>query len=407
MSIASSRVGIVGGSFAGCAVAHALQRAGCEVTIFERTRGELRDRGAAVGIPNALRDELVAAGYIGADMPVCPFQERTWIVRDGESDAGRTAWKHPLPLVVNNWGVLWWELRKHVDGKAYREGSNVVEVLDEGDGAVVVLEGGTRERFDLVIGADGYRSKVRPVVQADSRPTYAGYVLFRGNFPEAMLPAPQSTYRTDALQTVVFPGGHAVFSTMPSFKGQFEAGNRYINWTIHTKPPKGMSFEDPTSVPPGLVNAELIAHYRQLVQEHFPPYFARVVLTTETQYLFLQPIYDQTMSSYVSGRVMLAGDAATITRPHTASGGAKALEDALAFERACRAHGTWDAVLQAYDQERSAAGNRLVEIGRRLGRAQVEETPDWASMTTSNDWETWTREMLAGHKLYVNVISKD
>jgi len=407
MSIAKSRVGIVGGSFAGCAVAHALQRVGCDVTIYERTRGELRDRGAGVGIPAALRDDLVSAGYIRPAMPVCPASERVWIGRDGDADAGRVLWTQPLAASVNNWGVLWWELRKQLDSNVYREGVAITDIINEGEsGATVVLEGGIRERFDLVVGADGYRSKVRSVVQPGARPSYAGYVLFRGNYVESMLPEPHAAYLPHALKTVVFPGGHAVFSILPSFTGGAEPGHRIINWTIHTKPPEGMRFDDPSSLPPGTVNEELIAHYRQLVDRHFPPYFARVVRVTEPQFLFLQPIYDQTMATYVSGRVVLAGDAATVTRPHTASGAAKALEDALALERAARGHADWSSALKAYDEERCAAGNRLVELGRRLGRAQVEETPDWPSMT-AEQWEQWTRASLAGQKLYVNVVASD
>lgn len=113
----------------------------------------------------------------------------------------------------------------------------------------------------------------------------------------------------------------------------------------------------------------------------------------------MQPIYDHAIPRYVSGRALLIGDAATITRPHTASGATKALQDALTLERTCREHGSLDEALTAYDHERCVAGNELVELGRRLGRAQVEKTPDWASMT-ADDFEAWIRATLAGQRLY-------
>ena len=62
MKIEGSTVGIVGGSIAGCAAATALARLGCHVEVFERSSGELRDRGSGIAIPLALRDELVTAG---------------------------------------------------------------------------------------------------------------------------------------------------------------------------------------------------------------------------------------------------------------------------------------------------------------------------------------------------------
>jgi 2-polyprenyl-6-methoxyphenol hydroxylase-like FAD-dependent oxidoreductase len=122
----------------------------------------------------------------------------------------------------------------------------------------------------------------------------------------------------------------------------------------------------------------------------------------------VQPIYDHAIPTYVAGRALLIGDAATITRPHTASGATKALPDALALEGACQEHESLDEALTAYNHERSVAGNELVELGRRLGRAQVEKTPDWASMTT-DDFEAWTRAILAGQRLYHsgNVADED
>ncbi|MEW2455904.1 FAD-dependent oxidoreductase [Streptomyces albus] len=61
MRIRGSHVAVVGGSIAGCAAAVALARAGREVTVFERSRGGLRDRGAGITLPASLRDELLDA----------------------------------------------------------------------------------------------------------------------------------------------------------------------------------------------------------------------------------------------------------------------------------------------------------------------------------------------------------
>jgi 2-polyprenyl-6-methoxyphenol hydroxylase-like FAD-dependent oxidoreductase len=50
MGIAGSRVAVIGGSIAGCAMAIALARAGCRVTVFERTRDALSERGFGIGM---------------------------------------------------------------------------------------------------------------------------------------------------------------------------------------------------------------------------------------------------------------------------------------------------------------------------------------------------------------------
>ena len=99
----------------------------------------------------------------------------------------------------------------------------------------------------------------------------------------------------------------------------------------------------------------------------FPPYFASLLRLTEPEEISIQPIYDQPLPTYVRCPVLLIGDASTISRPHTGSGTTKALQDAL--ERACTSHTTWSEALAAYNGERSAAGNALVELGRRIGLA--------------------------------------
>ena len=58
MLVRGSRVGVIGGSIAGCATAIALERLGCDVQVFERSSGVLRDRGSGIAIPLALRDDL-------------------------------------------------------------------------------------------------------------------------------------------------------------------------------------------------------------------------------------------------------------------------------------------------------------------------------------------------------------
>src|SRR5215471_20810572 len=73
-------VAIVGGSIAGCAAAIALRRSGCEVTVYERSPANLRDRGYGIGIPLVVRDELAEAGYLDPAMPVHRCEDRLWLV---------------------------------------------------------------------------------------------------------------------------------------------------------------------------------------------------------------------------------------------------------------------------------------------------------------------------------------
>ena len=65
----TGRIGIVGGSIAGCAAALAARRAGFEATVFERS-ADLRDRGLGVAMPVTTYEDLTAAGYLDPGLPV-------------------------------------------------------------------------------------------------------------------------------------------------------------------------------------------------------------------------------------------------------------------------------------------------------------------------------------------------
>lgn len=87
-------------------------------------------------------------------------------------------------------------------------------------------------------------------------------------------------------------------------------------------------------------------------------------------------------------------DAAGVSRPHTATGAVKALQDALCLERVLREGPELSAALERYADERSAAGAHLVELGRRMGRALAEDVPDWPAMG-QDEVGVWFRGVLA------------
>ena len=169
MDVRGSRIGVVGGSISGCAAAIALGRLGCDVTVFERSSGALRDRGSGIAIPVELRNELIEHGYLPAGYRCWPDDvtpddirragARRWVIADG-SPAGRLLWEQPGlgAVVYNNWSVLWQGLRAGVPDTSYRDSSTVTAVVQDDNGVDVVLSDGVTERFDVVFGADGYRS---------------------------------------------------------------------------------------------------------------------------------------------------------------------------------------------------------------------------------------------------------
>ena len=404
--VKGSRVGIVGGSIAGCALAIALSRLGCAVTVLERSSTGLRDRGSGIAIPKPLRDELIDDGYLPSDYPTWLASSRGWHLADG-TDSGTQIWAQPGTATMNNWGSLWRGLRDNLpDDVEYLDGCQVLSVddlaVDRGaaGGVVVGLGDGTSMDFDVVFGADGYRSLVRSTVQPDTAPNFAGYVLWRGNFPAEELTdraAWDEVCATGQWVTVAFDGGHAVMYPIPDFDAAEHGGLR-VNWAIYAPKPDALALTGPSSIPPGQVDDACYSEFVALLDAAMPPKF-RPLFDTPQEQVSIQPVYDEAVDQYTSGRLAVIGDAATLSRPHTGSGATKAMEDARLIEALGADHQDWPSLLAAYDEDRSEVGKRLVALGRRIGRAQVERTPPWAKMTHS-DFEAWASGTLGDDELY-------
>ncbi|MBW0090705.1 NAD-binding protein [Pseudonocardia sp. KRD-184] len=394
------RTAVVGGSIAGCAAAIALRRAGSAVTVFERSAGELRDRGSGVAVPSALVDELVREGYLPPEYPTCALERRWWYHVDGTAQ-GRIVWDQPGAARLNNWGVLFRNLRAGVDDTDYRDGATVLGFSSAGDGVEVRTVTGV-EHFDGLVGADGYRSAVRADMHPGTAPLYSGYVLWRGNYDEERVGDSAALDRLDsgrAAAMIAFPGGHGNLYLIPNFDGRTDRGHRRLTWNIYAPPPSGQDFTAARSVAPGEIDDAMYADFLALLDEHYPPDLAALVRLSTRDEISLQPIYDLTIPSYSRGGAVVIGDAAALTRPHTGSGATKALMDAVALERAARSATSWGQAGTAYDEARRAASNDVVELGRRIGEAQVTHTPDWLAMTPE-DYERWAEDTLAGRRLY-------
>lgn len=402
MSLKGMKVGIIGGSISGCAAAFALAKNGFEVEVFERSSNGLRDRGSGIAIPKALRAQLIEKGYLPDNYPNCTLAKRRWMYPDGTL-IGKCLAEQPTPAYTNNWGNLWAALRSNVPDSAYLEGKTLNSFNETTTGVQVTFEDGDERQFDLLIGADGYSSAVRHALHPDATPAFAGYVLWRGNYPESELQdhsAIEMMDRDNTWITVPFCGGHGVIYMIPDFDGTKAPGGRRVNWAIYAKVPNGLILDGIESIPPGLVPAVSFNELQALLHDHFPPTIGDVIRNSKHADISIQPIYDSQVDTYISKRVLLMGDAGTVNRPHTASGATKALDDALALEEIAGTTDRIDELLKGYDAQRCEAAKTLCGIGRRIGRAQVEETPDWESMD-QHSFDAWTQATLAGDKLYL------
>lgn len=378
------RVGVVGGSIAGTTAAVLLNRLGFDVTVLERTSG-LEERGGGIAVPHQVIADLVSRDLVDGAFRGVEAPHRAWCTKDGEVVLGRTLAVQPLNTVALHWGLLYDQLRARLPEFAYQQGRDVVGVSAEGATSTVELAGGETATFDLVIGADGYRSRLRRQLFPEAETHYSGYPAWRGTIDESAIEDAEPV--DSSMQTVGTPQGHAPFYLVPGKQGQVEKGKRRLNWLWY----EGSGASDAVlervdedgrqsvrAIAPGELSGSQRDVLVRLAHEHLPPWHRNVVLDTPLPYL--QPLVDLRLTSYVSGSVCVIGDAASVARPHTGSGTRKALEDAYALADALAGAPDLATGLAEFDTARCAAGTALVDLGAELGNEQVLSAPRWDAM---------------------------
>ncbi len=413
------RVAIVGGSIGGCTAALALAELGCDVRLFERSRGRLEDRGAGIGMPIPLLDRLKERGLVGDDFAYLRIDKRYYLVRSKDW-MGRLVWEQPLgELALTNWGVLFRQLRARVPDAVYHTGSEVVRVEPKMQSGVLSFADSAPEEFDLIVFADGYESLGRSLLFPDTELQYSGYVAWRGLISEALAPDVVSFDDPEGREltgqhALMGARGHGIVYLVPGKAGETEPGQRMINWLWYENVPlralpsalvSRHGGPAGTSVPPGDLPETQVDRLRTEGRRLFPQYFADIVAKTAQP--FVQAILDMHVPSYRKDRICLLGDAATVVRPNSASGVVHAMTNAMALADALGTAESIEAGLTAWNEEQVALGGRLLRLGQSVGGALQDETTDWESMTPALGERWWAAAISDQHWYVTDVVERE
>lgn len=188
------KIAIIGGGIGGLTAALALSQNSRDITVFERSAG-IREIGAGVQIsPNAGRLlHSLGLGAAYSEISVNPHRVvlRRWeddsIIRATDLDESFLS-QHQVPLanVARNELV-------EILGNAVAAATNVtlkfsthVVSVEPGDSSSeVIFVDGSSQSFDIVIGADGIHSVVRPCVGGIDKPRFSGSAAYRALVPRS------------------------------------------------------------------------------------------------------------------------------------------------------------------------------------------------------------------------------
>lgn len=339
---------IIGGGIGGLTAAIALRQRGLDAQVYEAAP-ELEAVGAGIMVPaNAMQvlerldvaDDVRARGIHIHHGDLCDARAGL-LQRVDQAYAER---RYGSGITGIHRARLQDALAARIPADALHLGRRCA-AIDQDDGGVTVrFQDGAVVRADVVVGADGVHSAVRPHVGPDARLRYSGQTSYR-----AVVPVRLSDEQRNAAVEVWGAGfrfGYAPiapdevywYATRDAAPGQRDA--------------------------PGQARDELMA-----LAADFPAPIPDLVAAARPDQLIRTDMFDLPgLRGWHRGRVALLGDAAHATTPNLGQGGAQAIEDAWVLADQLAATDDVAAALRAYEAIRMPKAHRVINTSWRIGK---------------------------------------
>ena len=338
---------IVGAGIGGLTAALALRQAGMGVEMFERA-STLKEIGAGIALSaNAMR----VLQHLGLKQQVV---DRGSIIKAAVvyTSSGGTLSRMPahltdVPTVCLHRAELQQTLLSALPLDCVHPGEEFVHSKKSSDGVTAHFASGRTAAGDVLIGADGLRSRVRAQLVRDGEPVYRGYQCWRGvcNHPAS------------ELLTETFGRGLRV--------GLVPIGRRGTAWWCTAN-----EAEFATDGPEG-TKAKLL---RWLGNWHQP--IPEVIGGTDPNTIIKSAMYDRRpVKTWNREGCTLLGDAAHPTTPNMGQGGGMAIEDAAVLARCLSNYSDAATALRVYARLRYARTAKVTRLSRLYGMIGQWENP--------------------------------
>jgi salicylate hydroxylase len=344
-------VAVVGGGIGGLVFALALREHGIACDVYEQA-DELREIGAAVALSANGTRELRRLG-LGEQVEAVSVVPSALVIRDGIT--GEVIADHPIgrdgvyeatfgaPYYGVHRVALLQALGDHLGGEGLHLGHRCVGLEERATGVDLRFESGATAEADVVVGADGVHSVIRPHVAGPVRGKYSGTVGYRGLVGVDTMPSlPDPT----PLQFWAGPGRHLLHYAIDGGRTvNFLAVVRQRQWTNET----------------WMEECEV----GDVVDEFAGWHPAVTEMVSGTDVGARWALHDLApLARWHTERVVLMGDAAHAMVPHQGQGANQTIEDEIALAD-CLADNAVGRALAAYTERRRKRTVAVQWLSRR------------------------------------------
>jgi len=352
------RILIVGAGLGGLSAAACLLQAGFDVAVYEQAP-ELGEIGAGI---QTSANAMHVMRHLGLEaaieaIAVRPAAYEFRLAADGEMIqafplAAEHEARHGAPyfhLHRADFHDILAARVKALKGDAIHLDHAATGFRADGDGVTLSFANRAPARGDLLIGADGIKSVIRPRLTGDVAATYTGDNAWRITVPVDRLPA---DFLDRTMTVWMGPGAHAVT--------YFIRGGALLNFVGIVESDR-WSEESWTAKYPWTEFKADFAGWTDKIQT--------LIDAADRDQCYRWALHiREPIRTWCTDRVALLGDAIHPTLPYLAQGAAMAIEDGMVLTRALAHAGPGPAALDLYQRNRAERCARIVRESSANGR---------------------------------------
>lgn len=339
----TKKIIIIGGGIGGAATALALNHAGFDVSVYERTQ-ELREVGAGIALWANATHVLKQLGLLeDAVRNGCLTTNYQFNTQDGKELVNVSVDKFELPVIGIHRADLHKILCSQVASK-FTLGQTFERLELDGAKVSVYMKSGLHEEGDALIGADGLRSQVRTALFGETPPIYRNFTTWRG--------------LTNYIPNSYRPGYIHEFLGRGKGFGFMMLGNNRMYWYAAAKTKQGQK------------------HELEVMFQNWFSTIPELIAATDKANIIQTDLYDRVPSQpWGKKNITLLGDAAHPMLPTLGQGACTALEDALVITKCLQELDDITKAFEQYELQRFSRIKSIVEQSLRSGRMGELEHP--------------------------------